>query len=191
MKCKICGKNSQGEYCFQHKKKAPLKRTPLKKKPPKKVPANARSEKPYKRKPAKRKKRPLKKVLWEWYSRHNRLFHSDENGMCKCFTCDYVAFWKGEQIQCGHFQSRKHLSTFIHPNNCRPQCSACNSPRIGNGRNYEFGKNLDKQMGEGTADAMVALARESKSYTQYEYQQMIDFYKSETFKLLEEKGLQL
>lgn len=178
--------------CLMHAPKKNLKRTPLKPKPPKKVPANARSEKPYKNKTGKKggkKKRSPKDILWEWYSRWNRLFHSDENGYCKCFTCPNTGFWKGDGIQCGHFITRAEMSTFIHHMNTHPQCIRCNKYR--SGEQFAYGKNIDLKYGEGSAEELYILSKQHKKYTQAEYKELTEYYKAETFKLLKDKGLEL
>jgi hypothetical protein len=180
--CKVCGKKANSEYCFLHKPKKLPRRKPARKTSGRKAPAK-RVYKP------KKKQDPIKKELWDWYSRYNRLLHSDDNGYCKCYTCEYTGFWKADGIECGHFQSRAHLATFIHPLNCRPQCRFCN--RNKSGQQYLFGINLDLENGPGTAEAMYILSKQSLKYTKAEYLEMIDYYKSQVYKLLKQKGLQL
>ena len=54
-----------------------------------------------------------------------RLKASDDNGYCKCVTCDAVSlFNKG--MQGGHFISRGKTKWCLSEENVHPQCAACN-----------------------------------------------------------------
>lgn len=72
----------------------------------------------------------LKKIADTLFSQYIRLKNSDENGDCKCYTCDAVKPWK--EMQNGHFVSRTHLSTRWLEDNCRVQCMPCNVWKRGN-----------------------------------------------------------
>lgn len=114
----------------------------------------------------------LTKKLDTIFSQFIRLYYADQHQNVKCFTCDNKIHWKG--IQNGHFQSRRFMSTRFHVNNCRPQCYACNIGLSGN--QYIYGINLDKQAGEGTADSMVRLSKQTKKFTSEELIQLIEDY---------------
>ena len=43
------------------------------------------------------------------------------NDIAKCVTCGKQDHWKS--LQCGHFMSRKHLSTRWNEDNCQVQCA--------------------------------------------------------------------
>ena len=61
------------------------------------------------------------------FSRWIRLSYRDPvSGLTKCATCDYTAEPLGRGIQCGHYWVRQHRSVRWDPQNCAPQCYACN-----------------------------------------------------------------
>jgi len=66
--------------------------------------------------------------------------NADSNGKVKCFTCGTVDYWNSNQIQCGHFISRKHIITRWDEMNCEPQCKICNEMK--GGRPEKFKMNL-------------------------------------------------
>tara|TARA_R100000482_G_scaffold88906_1_gene36104 strand:- start:524 stop:916 length:393 start_codon:yes stop_codon:yes gene_type:complete len=80
-----------------------------------------------------------------------------KNEIAECFTCNKKAHWK--ELQCGHFQSRKHYATRWDETNCQVQCSGCNVFKYG--EQYIFGKRLDSKYGEGTAEKLHIKARKT------------------------------
>ena len=96
-------------------------------------------------------------------------------GLVKCCTCNKVGHWRDMDL--GHFRSRTFLSTRFEDKNTAVQCKGCNKYK--NGEPYLFGKYLDRVYGEGTADAMVELSRQTRKISRVEYEGMIDKYKQE------------
>ena len=129
----------------------------------------------------------LKKELDKWFSLYVRLRYS-ENGLCQCFTCGKVAHYKKGGMQCGHFQSRKHLTTRWDLKNCQVQCVGCNMFKAG--EQYKFGLNLDAKYGEGTAEELEFLARTIMKVSRIEYEEKISYYKDLVDKLKKEKGIE-
>ena len=127
----------------------------------------------------------LIKKLDTIFSVYIRLYDTDTNGNCKCFTCNQPMFWR--KIQCGHFQSRRFLSTRFHELNCKPQCYACNIGLSGN--QYIFGVNLDKRYGQGTADEMVRISRNLTKYNAEELKILIDEFNLQVENLRKEKNI--
>jgi hypothetical protein len=128
----------------------------------------------------------LKKELDKWFSLYIRLRDSNEFGMVQCFTCGIVKPYN-RGIQCGHFQSRKHLSTRFDEQNCAPQCVGCNMFK--QGEQFKFGMNIDAKYGSGTAEELQFLAHQTIKFTRVDYQEKISYYKSIVNKLKKEKGL--
>jgi hypothetical protein len=122
----------------------------------------------------KTKKRPsvavLKKKLDNVFSLYIRA--RDKS----CITCGAK-----ENLQCGHFQSRKHNATRFSEINCASQCVRCNM--FNQGEQYEFGKQLDLKYGEGTSEKLKQKAQEIKKWTVYELQELIETYKRKTEEL--------
>ena len=68
------------------------------------------------------------------------------NDIAKCVTCGKKDHWS--KLQCGHFMSRKHMSTRWNEYNCQVQCAGCNVFKYG--EQYLFsqylGNNLSEQL---------------------------------------------
>jgi 5-methylcytosine-specific restriction endonuclease McrA len=92
------------------------------------------------------------KKLDKAFSELVRLKGADDDGWCQCVSCAYVGHWKG--LDNGHFVDRDHLPTRWDLDNCRPQCPSCN--RFKTGRRYEFGMALNRELGPGTAERLIA-----------------------------------
>ena len=73
----------------------------------------------------------VKKEADKWFSLYIRLKYADWRGYVKCYTCSHTAEYN-KGMQCGHFASRRHLSTRFDEENCRVQCMACNVFKRGN-----------------------------------------------------------
>ena len=115
----------------------------------------------------------LKKELDKVFSLFIRLRNATEYGLSQCFTCGKVDHYK--KLQCGHFQSRKHISTRFDEKNCQVQCVACNMFRFG--EQYRFGLNLDSKYGEGTAEELEVVSRFTIKMSRSDYEEKISYYK--------------
>lgn len=115
----------------------------------------------------------LVKELDKVFSEYIRKRDADHNGNVSCFTCGKVAHWK--EMQCGHFQSRKHYATRWDEQNCQVQDSGCNIFR--SGEQFKFGINLDKKYGQGTAETLERMARFTIKFTNVELAEKIEYYK--------------
>lgn len=191
-KCTVCGANCQsGNLCFKHKKKKPIKKTPLKVsrtgntaedrkriKQEKAAKTAVRGKTAHK---AKRKSvKTLKKKLWMVFSKYVRLRDSDEEGYVECFTGGGKMWWRDSQA--GHFQSRRFSSTFIHEKNVHAQSPEHNLFLAGN--QYVYGKRLDEVYGQGTADELVQLSRQTFKITIPWLEEQIAHYSKEVERLL-------
>ena len=75
---------------------------------------------------AKKKTLPkLKKEALEQLQLLVRVKSADNNGYCKCVTCDTVSKWN-DGMQGGHFISRGKTKWCLVEENVHPQCAACN-----------------------------------------------------------------
>lgn len=129
------------------------------------------------KKPAKKPVRSkLVKKLDVIFSQYIRNKYANKRGMVKCFTCDRE--YPIKNIQNGHFMSRKHYSTRWHEDNCRPQCYGCNVMQ--GGQQYIFAMKLGKEL----SDEMYQLSREIVKFSNYDLEQMIEYYQKELKKLL-------
>lgn len=166
------------------RRKKPLKRTPIKKAPWE----DKAKEQEKKKAKAGMSKSALVKELDKWFSYYIRLKFSDKNGYCRCISCGKVYFWK--YIQNGHYMSRRYFSTRYSEDNCRPQGVECNIYNQGAIQMYR--RALIKEIGEQRVDLIEVRARqERKNWSIFELKQLIEYYKKEVKKLLEEKDLPL
>jgi len=116
--------------------------------------------------------------VFSWYM---RLMHSDdETGMGTCFTCDQELHWT--KLQNGHFISRAKMPTRFRPDNCRPQCYACNIRR--SGEQWLFGRKLDEHYGAGHAEKMYRLSQRSYQFTKEQYETYIEYYEAKVAEIL-------
>mgnify|MGYP003120314573 CR=1 FL=1 len=106
------------------------------------------------------------------FSEYIRRRYTDNNGLAECYTCGKKDHWK--ELQCGHFMSRKHYSTRWNETNCQVQCAGCNVFRYG--EQYKFGRNLDIEFGNGTADDLHQLSRQIVKYDNNDLIEMIKHY---------------
>lgn len=115
----------------------------------------------------------LTKELDRIFSLFIRLRDSNSEGMGKCITCDKVGHYK--EMHCGHFRSRKYLSTRWNPVNCNLQCPTCNL--YNNGEEFIHGVNIDKKFGKGTAMEMYKKSQEIVKYSKEDLKTLINYYK--------------
>jgi hypothetical protein len=132
--------------------------------------------------PAKPTVSKLKKKLDTIFSKYIRLKDADKNGYVKCYTCGVKKYWEKDGMQAGHFMSRKHTATRFDPLNVKPQCYSCNCHFYG--RQFVFGKNLDKQFGEGTSEALLQKSRQTQKNTVADLQDLIELYTNKLDELL-------
>jgi len=90
------------------------------------------------------------------------------NDISKCVTCGKEDHWKS--LQCGHFMSRKHLSTRWNEDNCQVQCAGCNVFR--HGEQYIFSQYL----GDKLANELYIKSKETCKFTDVELQELIEHY---------------
>ena len=88
--------------------------------------------------------------------------------IAKCVTCGKEDHWKS--LQCGHFMSRKHLSTRWDEDNCQVQCAGCNVFRYG--EQYKFSLYL----GNNLAEQLHIKSKEVCKFTEVELQELIQHY---------------
>lgn len=95
------------------------------------------------------------------------------NGKGQCFTCGDLL--PKEELDAGHFRSRKYTSTRYNEKNVQLQCKKCN--RFNGGEPYQFGIEIDKKYGEGTALELIKKSFETKKFTIDELKSLYEYYK--------------
>lgn len=128
----------------------------------------------------------LKKELDKWFSLYIRLRYANELGFTKCFTSGRSYHYKS--IHAGHFMSRRCLSTRWCELNVQAQSAADNL--FGQGKQYQFGLNLDAKYGEGTAEDLQIKSKQIQKFSRIDYEEKISYYKSAVENLKKEKGIE-
>lgn len=128
-----------------------------------------------------------KKTCDEWFSRYVRIRDANNNGLCKCVTCDTVKHWR--EMDCGHFQSRRYTATRWHEQNAHSQCQGCNKYQAG--EQYKHGKAINDLYGEGTAEFITQLSRSLHKMNKSEIMELARYYKQETETLANQKGIEI
>lgn len=120
----------------------------------------------------------LKKKADKYYSLATRLrFADNKDGewWAKCITCPNYKPIK--QMQCGHFMSRANNNTRFVEENTAVQCYGCNVMQ--QGRQYEFGLQIDLLYGAGTSVKLMELSKVKHQFTTEELQDIIDYSKEQ------------
>lgn len=135
---------------------------------------------------AKIKKKPdLKTKLDKEFSLFIRLRDAMPNGYFKCISCGQIKPF--EQADNGHYINRQHMNTRFDEMNCNAQCRHCNRFMEGNIQNYR--KGLIAKYGEQRVILLEAKQAISRKFADFEYEQLIKYYKALNKKLRKEKGL--
>ena len=134
-----------------------------------------------------KKKPDLKAKLDKVFSLYIRLRDSKPFNyrFFKCISCGEIKPF--EQADCGHFHSRRHLSTRFDEDSAHAECRACNRFSADHLINYE--KNLIAKIGQQKFDLLKVKAAGTSKMSDFEYEQLIKYYKALNKKLRKEKGL--
>lgn len=159
------------------RRKKPLKRTPIKKTPW----DNAKKEQEKKKAKAGLSKPALIKKLDTIFSEFIRLRDTEpwDFQYGRCISCGRILPWA--KLQCGHYHSRVHLNTRFDEKNCNAECVSCNIFSADHLIGYR--KNLIKKIGEREVDLLDIRAHQSKNYSLFELQTLIDYYKKKVQQL--------
>lgn len=121
----------------------------------------------------------LQKALDAVYSEFIRLSSSDQKGNVKCYTCGKFDHYK--KMQCGHYISRRHISTRWFEKNTKVQCVSCNIFNQGNGP--AFAQALIKEYGVDILDELEIKKNNICKMGRFEYELLIKEYKEKIEKL--------
>lgn len=114
----------------------------------------------------------LKKDLDTIFSLYIRQRYADKDGMVKCFTCGKIDHWK--KMHCGHYISRRHLSTRFSETNCQNQCPPCNLYNQGAGD--AFAVHLKKVYGDSILEILEMKKNNKTNWGRFEYELLIKEY---------------
>ena len=117
------------------------------------------------------------------FSQYIRLRDSNQNGYCRCITCNKIDYWK--DMQNGHFIPRQHMSTRFDERNCNVQCNTCNVGLRGNLEVYAT--SLKQKYGDTIVDDLTRKKNETVHYSIPELKDLIKDYSSKVRNLKKEK----
>lgn len=129
----------------------------------------------------------LKQRLWVVFSLFIRLRDSDVNGFCRCISCGEIK--KYNSIDAGHFLPKSRgLSIYFDEDNVHAQCRHCNS--FLHGDLYNYGKALEKKIGEKRIKILEAKSRQTTKYSDYDYLTLIKIYRKKIKELKASKNIE-
>lgn len=117
------------------------------------------------------------------FSEYIRLRDSDENGLCRCISCGKIHAWN--DIDCGHFVNRRHMSTRFDEINGNAQCRSCNYYDEGNPVGYA--KGLIEKYGAGIIDELLLKKKLCRKWSQFEIDELAKYYRKKCKELLKSK----
>ena len=155
-----------------------LRRTPLKCKTGFKSKPKVKNE--GNEKPKRKNKEPnyvadMDKIFQYWV----RLRDSMPGGYCRCISCGQIKSF--DQIQAGHYMSRKHMSVRWSPLNCNGECvfdNAYNGDHL-----IGYRKNLIKKIGEEKVEWLEAESKRTKKWSNFEIKLLVKYYSKEILQL--------
>ena len=132
-----------------------------------------------------RKQPDFKAKLDKEFSLFIRLRDAMPSGHFRCISCGQIKPF--EQADCGHFHSRRHLATRFDEDNAHAECRACNRFSADHLIGYE--RNLIAKIGQQRFDMLKVKAASTCKMSDFEYKELIKYYKAINEKLRKEKGL--
>lgn len=132
-----------------------------------------------------RKQPDFKAKLDKEFSLFIRLRDAMPSGHFRCISCGQIKPF--EQADCGHFHSRRHLATRFDEDNAHAECRACNRFSADHLIGYE--RNLIAKIGQQRFDMLKVKAASTCKMSDFEYKELIKYYKILNAKLRKEKGI--
>lgn len=127
----------------------------------------------------------LKNQLDTVFSQYIRLRDMIPNTtIFRCISCGMIK--PINQADCGHYINRQHMATRFSEVNCNAQCRHCNRFDEGNMQGYRRG--LVNKYGETKVTLLESQKYEVRKYSDFEYKALIQHYKKEIKRILDERG---
>ncbi len=127
----------------------------------------------------------LKKKCWDIFSQYIRTRDCLITTGCPdwglCVTCQKR--YHKKLLQAGHFISGRHLSNLFSERGTHAQCYNCNINLKGN--TLEYRRQIIKLYGIGIDEELENIAKENIQIKPYQYEAMIEDYKTRTKNLAE------
>lgn len=139
------------------------------------------------KKTSSRQKPNLVKKLDRIFSLYIRLRDVMPNGYVRCISCGQIKSF--EDVDCGHFHSRRHMATRFSEDNCHAECKFDN--RFSADHLIGYQRNLIQKIGQQRFDLLNVKAHSTCNFTDSELNEMITHYTSEVKKLSSLKGIKV
>lgn len=135
----------------------------------------------------KSKKSNLVAKLDKIFAHYIRLRDVLPSGYFICISCSQIKPF--DQSDCGHFFSRTHMATRFSELNCHSECRACN--RFSADHLVGYQRNLIARIGEQKFNLLSIEHSKTKKWSDFELEQMINYYKQEVARLSKEKNIKV
>lgn len=109
------------------------------------------------------------------------------NGYVRCISCGQIKSF--DDVDCGHFYSRRHMATRYNEDNCHAECKFCN--RFSSDHLIGYQRNLIQKIGQQRFDMLNIKAHSTCHLLNFEIEDMISHYKAEAKKLSSLKGIKV
>lgn len=130
-----------------------------------------------------KKKQPslptLKNKLDILFSKYIRLRDANGTEYATCVSCGKIGLW--QEMDCGHFVSRRHLATRWDEFNAHAQCRHCN--RFRPDQYIDYTRWMLDKYGMAIVDELTNKKHEPYKVTRMDLQQMIDDYATKLARL--------
>lgn len=114
----------------------------------------------------------LHKKLWPLFSKYIRN-RGAKDGYNTCITCNKR--YEVKLLQAGHFITRSAKAILYDERNVHPQCYNCNINLRGN--TAEYFVRLEQMYGRAVVDELIRKKHETKHWTTWELEELIEKYK--------------
>lgn len=110
------------------------------------------------------------------FSEYVRYRDASEFGMVKCCTCGKEYHWN--ELDCGHYLSRRKLIVRFSEFNTGPQCKICNNDQSTAGEQLKFLYYLESKYGVKTIDLMDEVSNQTVINSRVFIEENIELYKT-------------
>lgn len=101
----------------------------------------------------------------------------------RCISCGRILPFA--DADAGHFIGRTHMSTRFDEQNVWCECRFDN--RFNSSHMIEYQRNLEKKLGREKLDMLIARGHQTKKFTAWELEILIEYYKDQNKRMLAER----
>lgn len=129
----------------------------------------------------------LVKKLDRLFSLYIRLRDAMPNGYVRCISCGKIKTF--DDVDCGHFYSRTHMSTRFDEDNCNAECKFCN--RFSADHLIAYQTNLIRKIGISRFEKLGLKAKSTCHWLDSELEDRIKYYSQKVNELNREKAIRV